>query len=83
MRRSTSSGGKPKPQKTILLLAERHAHAPLHPCATGYKGPQRLSEYIDGMLEHDGHVGNLLKVIDERGIANNAILIYGTDNGRT
>ena len=46
-----------------------------------YKGRSGLSEYIDGMLEHDGHVGNLLKVIDELGIANNTIVIYGTDNG--
>jgi len=46
-----------------------------------YQGRSGLSEYIDGMLEHDGHVGNLLKVIDELGIANNTIVIYGTDNG--
>jgi arylsulfatase A-like enzyme len=46
-----------------------------------YKGRSGLSEYVDGMLEHDGHVGSLLKVIDELGIANNTIVIYGTDNG--
>jgi arylsulfatase len=46
-----------------------------------YKGRSGLSEYIDGMLEHDGHVGNLLKTIDDLGIANNTIVIYGTDNG--
>jgi len=27
------------------------------------------------------HVGNLLKAIDDLGIANNTIVIYGTDNG--
>ena len=36
---------------------------------------------MDGMLEHDGQVGNLLKAIDDLGIANNTIVIYGTDNG--
>jgi arylsulfatase len=46
-----------------------------------YKGRSGLSEYMDGMLEHDGHVGNLLKTIDDLGIANNTIVIYGTDNG--
>jgi arylsulfatase A-like enzyme len=46
-----------------------------------YKGRSGLSEYMDGMLEHDGHVGNLLKAIDDLGIANNTIVIYGTDNG--
>src|SRR5262245_22503786 len=44
-----------------------------------YKGRSGLSEYMDGMLEHDGHVGNLLKAIDDLGIANNTIVIYGTD----
>jgi arylsulfatase A-like enzyme len=46
-----------------------------------YKGRSGLSEYMDGMLEHDGHVGDLLKTLDDLGIANNTIVIYGTDNG--
>jgi arylsulfatase len=46
-----------------------------------YKGRSGLSEYMDGMLEHDGHVGSVLKAIDDLGIANNTIVIYGTDNG--
>lgn len=39
------------------------------------------SEYIDGMIEHDLTVGELLKVIDDLGIANNTIVMYSTDNG--
>src|SRR6516165_10866981 len=46
-----------------------------------YRGRSGINEYIDGMLEHDGHVGALLKAIDDLGIANNTIVIYGTDNG--
>src|ERR1044072_8326301 len=46
-----------------------------------YRGRSGLSEYMDGMLEHDGHVGSLLKTLDDLGIANNTIVIYGTDNG--
>jgi arylsulfatase len=46
-----------------------------------YKGRSGLSEYVDGMLEHDGHVGDLLRTIDDLGISNNTIVIYGTDNG--
>jgi arylsulfatase len=38
-------------------------------------------EYTDGMIEHDGHVGELLKLIDDLGIANNTIVQYSTDNG--
>jgi arylsulfatase A-like enzyme len=38
-------------------------------------------EYHDGMVEHDMHVGELLKLIDELGIADNTIVQYSTDNG--
>jgi arylsulfatase len=33
------------------------------------------------MVEHDGHVGTLLKVIDDLGLADNTIVMYSTDNG--
>ena len=38
-------------------------------------------EYGDGMVEHDRHVGELLKLIDDLGLANNTIVQYSTDNG--
>ncbi|MGE3311564.1 MAG: arylsulfatase [Limisphaerales bacterium] len=38
-------------------------------------------EYTDGMIEHDGHVGQLLKLIDDLGLANDTIVQYSTDNG--
>jgi arylsulfatase len=37
--------------------------------------------YGDGMVEHDLHVGELLDLLDELGIANNTIVMYSTDNG--
>ena len=33
------------------------------------------------MVEHDGHVGQLLKKLDDLGIADNTIVVYTTDNG--
>jgi len=33
------------------------------------------------MIEHDEHVGALLKKLDDLGVANNTIVIYTTDNG--
>ena len=39
------------------------------------------NEYADGMVEHDGDVGKLLKALDDLGVANNTIVIYTTDNG--
>ncbi|MBW4432551.1 MAG: arylsulfatase [Pelatocladus maniniholoensis HA4357-MV3] len=35
----------------------------------------------DGMVEHDGHVGQLLKKLDDLGITNNTLVVYTTDNG--
>lgn len=35
----------------------------------------------DGMVEHDGHVGQLLKKLDDLDIADNTIVVYTTDNG--
>jgi arylsulfatase len=37
--------------------------------------------HADGMVEHDGHVGQLLDLLDELKIAENTIVIYSTDNG--
>jgi len=37
--------------------------------------------YADGMVEHDAQVGELLKLVDDLGIADNTIVIYTTDNG--
>jgi arylsulfatase len=33
------------------------------------------------MVEHDGHVGQLLKKLDDLKIAENTIVVYGADNG--
>ncbi|SMP78730.1 arylsulfatase [Neorhodopirellula lusitana] len=38
-------------------------------------------EYTDGMIEHDLQVGQLLKLLDDLGIADNTIVQYSTDNG--
>lgn len=38
-------------------------------------------EYTDGMIEHDMQVGELLKLLDDLGIANDTIVMYSTDNG--
>ena len=45
------------------------------------EGKTGLGIYPDGMVEHDGHVGQLLKKLDDLGIANNTIVVYTTDNG--
>jgi arylsulfatase A-like enzyme len=37
--------------------------------------------YGDGLVEHDGHVGELLDYLDKKGIADNTIVVHSTDNG--
>jgi arylsulfatase len=37
--------------------------------------------HADGMVEHDGMVGELLKQLDDLKIADNTIVVYTTDNG--
>lgn len=46
-----------------------------------HRGVSGQDEYSDGMVEHDAHVGELLKLIDELGIADDTIVFYSTDNG--
>src|SRR5262245_42908280 len=45
------------------------------------EGKTGLGTYPDGMVEHDGHVGQLLDKLDQLGIADNTIVMYSTDNG--
>ena len=55
-----------------------HVWTHLKPESEGVTG---LGVYSDGMVEHDGHVGRLLDLLDELGIADNTFVMYSTDNG--
>jgi arylsulfatase len=45
------------------------------------QGKTGFGLYPDGMVEHDGHVGQLLDLLDSLGVADNTIVVYTTDNG--
>ena len=45
------------------------------------KGKTGLGVYADAMTELDGMVGQLLKKIDDLGVADNTIVVWTTDNG--
>jgi len=45
------------------------------------KGVTGQGIYADGMVEHDGMVGELLAKLDELGIADDTLVMYSTDNG--
>ena len=55
-----------------------HIFTHLKPESQGVTG---LGIYADGMVEHDGQVGELLQKLDDLGIADNTIVIWATDNG--
>jgi arylsulfatase len=45
------------------------------------EGKTGLGIYPDGMVEHDGHVGQVLDKLKELGFEGNTIVMYSTDNG--
>jgi arylsulfatase A-like enzyme len=55
-----------------------HIFTHLKPASVGKTG---LGVYADGMVEHDGMVGQLLDKLKELGIEDNTIVMYSTDNG--
>lgn len=67
-----------KPFFAWVNASRMHIHTRLKP---GLEGKTGISIYADGMVEHDGHVGQLLDKLDELGIADNTIVMYSTDNG--
>jgi arylsulfatase A-like enzyme len=58
-----------------------HFRTHVRPEHRGPRGLTARTEYADGMIEHDGHVGLLLEALDELGIAGDTIVLYTTDNG--
>jgi arylsulfatase len=59
-----------------------HMHLRTHtkPSSLGQAGPDQ-GFYHDTMIDHDKNVGAILDTIDKLGIADNTIVVYGTDNG--
>ena len=55
-----------------------HIYTHLKPASQGKTG---LGLEADGMVELDGIVGQLLKQVDDLGIADNTIVLFTTDNG--
>jgi arylsulfatase A-like enzyme len=67
-----------KPFFVWFNTTRMHVWTHLKKSAEGRTG---IGLYPDGMVEHDDMVGEVLKQLDELGIAGNTIVVYGTDNG--
>jgi arylsulfatase A-like enzyme len=59
-----------------------HMHFRTHtkPDSIGQSGRWQ-SPYHDTMIDHDKNVGEILKALDDLGIADNTFVMYSTDNG--
>ena len=55
-----------------------HVFTHLKPSSIGKTGH---GLYPDGMVELDGYVGQLLKKLDDLGVADNTVVVFTTDNG--
>ena len=69
-----------KPFFTWWNATRMHFRTHVKESHKGISGPSG-DEYHDGMVEHDMMVGELLKLVDDLGIADNTIVLYSTDNG--
>src|SRR5262249_53790718 len=57
-----------------------HLRTHAKPSSLGQSGRWQ-SEYHDAMIDHDKRIGELLKLLDDLGIANDTFVMYSTDNG--
>jgi arylsulfatase A-like enzyme len=78
MRRQVAAG---KAFFCWMNTTRMHFRTHVRPEHRDHPGLTARTEYADGMIEHDGTVGKLLKALDDLGIADNTVLIYTTDNG--
>jgi arylsulfatase len=49
--------------------------------AADSEGRTGLGVYADGMVEHDDHIGRMLALLDELGLADDTIVVWTSDNG--
>ena len=75
MERKTKEGG---PWFCYFNPTRMHVFTHLKPSSVGVTGH---GLYPDGMVELDGYVGQLLKKLDDLGVADNTIVVFTTDNG--
>lgn len=73
-----ASGNKDKP--FFLYMPLTSPHTPLVP-SEKWQGKSGMGDYADFMMETDWVVGEVLAELDARGIAENTLLIFTSDNG--
>jgi len=69
-----------KPFFIWVNFTHMHFRTYAKPESVGQSGRWQ-SVYHDAMIDHDRNVGTVLQKLEELGIADNTIVMYGTDNG--
>jgi len=69
-----------KPAFVWINFTHMHLRTHTKPESLGQAGRWQ-SPYHDTMIDHDKNVGQILKVIDDLGIAADTFVMYSTDNG--
>ncbi len=69
-----------KPAFVWVNFTHMHFRTHTKPESIGQSG-RFQSPYHDTMIDHDKNVGQVLKALDDLGIADNTFVMYSTDNG--
>ncbi|WP_411847004.1 sulfatase-like hydrolase/transferase [Roseibacillus persicicus] len=64
----------------FIYIPYTSPHKPVIP-RSDFLGLSDAGAYGDFMMETDHHIGNILKFLDEKGLANNTMVIVSSDNG--
>ena len=70
----------PKDEPFFLYLALPSPHTPILP-TPAWQGKSQLNYYGDFMLMIDDYMGQLMATLDEKGLTENTLVIFTSDNG--
>ena len=69
-----------KKEPFFLYFPMTSPHTPIAP-SKAFQGKSGISRYADFLMETDWSVGQVLKALDDNGVADNTLVIFTTDNG--
>ena len=71
---------RPKNEPFFLYLALPSPHTPILPTPE-WQGKSQLNYYADFMLMIDDYMGKLMATLEQKGMAENTLVIFTSDNG--
>lgn len=64
----------------FLYFAHKNVHTPLYP-AEGFAGRSAAGAYGDSVEELDASVGEIVRALESRGLLENTVVVFSSDNG--